>query len=286
MQGRMTVDIKRWVGEQIAGVHSVRSVALNREGYLNVHTWGGSIIHVYFIDEPTKTRAIKRILQENTRVGIGTLFLIEASLIPADGSRGIPDESLIGLHALMRDKLYTYALAEGKPRIGQVHFRGYGRSDDKEVWYGPDIEIKALPCYRHSVKAPSSLRGDWQVATFGSEAFWKNTDYQVGREAFTRQQRASENVFRQHSWTNSAYTNAAGGAPGGVPTGMGPSKLDRDYATLGLPPGASCDEVKSAFRKLARELHPDVSKLPKAEARTKFEALYAAYEAVKKSISC
>jgi hypothetical protein len=104
----MTVDIKRWVGEQIAAIHSVRSVTLNRQGYLDVHTWGGSIIHVYFIDEPTKTRAIKRILQENTRVGIGTLFLIEASLVPADGARGTPDDAGQAVHLFAHGRQATH----------------------------------------------------------------------------------------------------------------------------------------------------------------------------------
>lgn len=39
------------------------------------------------------------------------------------------------------------------------------------------------------------------------------------------------------------------------------------YAVLGLPRGATLDQVKKAFRRLARKYHPDVSKLPDAAAR-------------------
>ena len=39
------------------------------------------------------------------------------------------------------------------------------------------------------------------------------------------------------------------------------------YQTLGVARGASADEVKKAFRKLARKYHPDVSKEADAEAR-------------------
>jgi len=51
------------------------------------------------------------------------------------------------------------------------------------------------------------------------------------------------------------------------------------YATLGLAKGASQDDIKRAYRKLARKYHPDVSKEPDAEAR--FKDVAEAYEALK-----
>lgn len=45
---------------------------------------------------------------------------------------------------------------------------------------------------------------------------------------------------------------------------------ERDYyETLGVPKGANGDEIKSAFRRLARQFHPDVSQEPDAEERFK-----------------
>lgn len=41
------------------------------------------------------------------------------------------------------------------------------------------------------------------------------------------------------------------------------------YQTLGVKRDASLEEIKKAFRKLARKYHPDVSKEPNAEARMK-----------------
>lgn len=41
------------------------------------------------------------------------------------------------------------------------------------------------------------------------------------------------------------------------------------YAALGVPRTADLDQIKKAYRKLARSYHPDVSKAPDAEARFK-----------------
>lgn len=55
------------------------------------------------------------------------------------------------------------------------------------------------------------------------------------------------------------------------------SPLDAMYARLGLPPGASQEDVKKAFRKIARACHPDVAQGdPVKEAR--FKEVREAYE--------
>ncbi|MEZ5565433.1 MAG: DnaJ C-terminal domain-containing protein [Gammaproteobacteria bacterium] len=51
------------------------------------------------------------------------------------------------------------------------------------------------------------------------------------------------------------------------------------YEILGIKPGASPDEIKRAYRKLARKYHPDVSKAGDAEAR--FKEVGEAYAVLK-----
>jgi curved DNA-binding protein len=51
------------------------------------------------------------------------------------------------------------------------------------------------------------------------------------------------------------------------------------YATLGVAKTAKPDDIKKAYRKLARKFHPDVSKEPDAEE--KFKAMAEAYETLK-----
>jgi len=51
------------------------------------------------------------------------------------------------------------------------------------------------------------------------------------------------------------------------------------YALLGVSRGAKADEIKRAYRRLARKYHPDVSKEPEAEER--FKEVQEAYEVLK-----
>jgi molecular chaperone DnaJ len=59
---------------------------------------------------------------------------------------------------------------------------------------------------------------------------------------------------------------------------------ERDYyEVLGVPRDAGQDEIKKAFRRLAREVHPDVSDAP--DAKERFAELAEAYEVLSKSES-
>lgn len=58
-----------------------------------------------------------------------------------------------------------------------------------------------------------------------------------------------------------------------------PVKFRDYYQTLGVPRTASAEEIQRAHRKLARELHPDMNKEPRAAER--FQQAQEAYEVLK-----
>lgn len=272
----MNSQIIRWFCDRFVAIDSVRSARIAPENVVVVHTWSGVVIHAHLLDEPPKARTLKRIVQENTRVGIGTLFVIDGALVPDDGARQVIDEGLLALHALLKDKLYTYRLQDGEPKVGQVHLKPFGR-EEHEVWYGPDVDVRHLPSLRVWVSAPQSIKGTWLIASFGSEAFWKQTDYTVGRDAFRREQ--NQRTGKYYTWSNPGWTDRGGG----YTTRAEPpeTQLERSFKALGLTPEAGSDEVKAAFRRLAREVHPDVSELPKDEAEARFKVIYDAYTFIK-----
>lgn len=53
--------------------------------------------------------------------------------------------------------------------------------------------------------------------------------------------------------------------------------MNNPYETLGVPPTASADEIRKAYRKLAKQHHPDLNP-GKAEAERRFKDVTAAYD--------
>ncbi len=284
--GEMKDIVRNWLVKKIGQIDSVRGSAVNRQGFIVAVTWSGTIVHIYLLDEIVKPRALKKIIQDNTRVGVGSMFIIDARLAPQDGIKTDPGETLLALHMLFKDRLYTCRIDEsGQPTIGQVHFKSFGRANEYEVWYGPDVDISHLPSYRAWIRHPNSMKGDWLMANFGSDSFWKQPDYSAGREAFRQRVRNTQ----RYSWSKTTNGSGRLDSEDAPPQNNGASprvharnpKLERSYAELGLTGVATNEEVRSAFRNLARTLHPDVSQLPKDEAERKFKAVSEAYTFIK-----
>lgn len=284
----MIEDVKRWLARSLMNINSVRYCHVRREDTrdperdpsLIAHTWGGLTIHVTLMWSLPKPRVLKRLVSDATRAGIGTLILLDAALLPGDGERLIPDDSLVMLHALFKDRIYTYRVDDDGAHVGQVHFRSFGRSE-VEIWYGPDVTLANLPSYRMWVKSPAAIKGDWLIAYFGTEAFWKSADASVVRERFRREYRRQNSATWQYVWNGAASWGSEHAEQEIPPPPRPQTKLDKSLELLGVTADAAEHDVKTAFRQLARELHPDVSRLPKDEAEARFKEINEAYTYIK-----
>src|SRR5688500_15713177 len=117
----MSAVVKKWLAEHISRIDSVQKCVLGPEADIVVHSWRGIRIHVTLVDQPIKTRNLKRMVQEATRLGIGSLFVVDARLLPPDSARIVPDEWLLAIHALTDDKIYAYRVDASGPHIFQTH---------------------------------------------------------------------------------------------------------------------------------------------------------------------
>ncbi|MEL6407888.1 MAG: DnaJ domain-containing protein [Chloroflexota bacterium] len=62
---------------------------------------------------------------------------------------------------------------------------------------------------------------------------------------------------------------------------MRDDRLEKYYKLLGVQRDSSEKEIKQAFRKMALQVHPDVSALPRHEANARIKELNEAYNYIK-----
>ncbi|MFW5709183.1 MAG: J domain-containing protein [Chloroflexota bacterium] len=277
-----------WLKYNFDKVLNVQTSSLNSPASdLAIYCWSGVKIHVHLIDQPTSPRAIKRILQEDTQVGISSMFLVDVQILPEDGARTNPTDWMTALHTLNSNRIYAYRVIDNQPEIIQVHLEDIpGKSSEQKVWYGPAIGFDDLRYLRKSTKL-RSIKGDWLIADFGTMAFWKNTDYRADR---ARRERANstDHTFWQtwsayQTWGGPYETDESNGSARRHATSQTPmgDYLTNCYKMLGVEQSATREEVKRAYRKRALAYHPDTSELPSDEAAAKFKALNAAYDFIK-----
>jgi hypothetical protein len=236
-----------------------------RDVDLFVHLWSGVVIHIHLIDEPLKANKARRIIENGTSSGIPVLFILDSALLPKPGGRTDADKWFLPFQALTHEHLYSYRVEDGTVSIFPVQFKAVTRLE-VETSYGQPVTIMQIRHFRHTVKNPA-LKGYWLLADLESDIAAESSPFQ----------RASFNTFQSPN-------GATREMPRMPETGYPPppkTRLDISYELLGVKRDATREQVKAAFRKLAFEVHPDVSELPKPEAEARFKLLSEAYEYIK-----
>jgi hypothetical protein len=222
-----------------------------------VETWMGGRLYIYLLDKVPKVRDLKATLRENSRCGIGTLFLVDEALLPRQGETVKIEDWHQALYLLNETWIYSYALDNKEMAIHQVHFSPTPYADHFRVWYLNDFTIEA--CVVRSRSLDEGIRGHWYVGDLASSQYKRRINYERQNQRFhynTRQTR-----------------EAAAKLPN--------EQLIAYYQMLGLGHDASEKDVKKAFRQMALKVHPDVSALPRAESERRIKELNEAYEFIK-----
>ncbi len=270
----VTATTRKWLREQLIPLVNVQRVSLSsasavgdpvRDVDLTVYTWAGVIIQVHLIEEQIKAAKVRRILENATGVGMATLFILDAGLLPRIGERVEGEKWYMIFQQLGNDRFYTYRLGKNGSEIRPGQFVPASRHEF-EMQLGPIIPIQQIRYLRQTVK-PSPVKGYWLMADFETERSARNPAFRSPNTAST--QRPASNKT-QH-----------GGGPQPNPTLAPKTRLDLSYELLDIPRGATREEVKAAFRKKAFTVHPDVSELPKEEAEALFKKISEAYEYIR-----
>ncbi len=292
----MVIALKDWIKRQLDSLISVQiTLPHNDHADLVIQSWNGYKIYIHLLNQIPKTRNIRKNLHEASEIGVGTLFLVDSGIIPADGNRAKIDEWAHALHNLTGERLYATRTVKGVPEVFQVHLEPHNNGEHM-AWHGPLVEFNKLRFFKTTLREPRPAKGDWFVADFGGGSFWRNTDYRsfrAKRDAeIPRQRQTHWQTWEAYGQTwagmadeNSRQRQNGNGANGAYqspsPTSAITDYLEVCFKLLGLETTANKDTVKAAFRKLAIVYHPDTSELPDEEATKKFHALNKAYDYIK-----
>lgn len=221
-----------------------------------VETWMNSRLFVYLFDSAPKPRLIKSILKQNTNASIGSLFLIEASLLPADGYCGRLREWQDDLRVMNRGAVYAFVSVENEVRVIQVNIDETTQRNEFIVWHTLDFPFNAVSVRRREYQ--TNIRGSWHIGDIASANFNRRISEERARQRFHYRSKQSRPLE-----TDSAEAISAA------------------YLALEIEVGAGQEAVKEAFRNLARRYHPDVSEHEKDEAERRFKEVMSAYDRIK-----
>jgi hypothetical protein len=227
----------------------------NHTADLVVHTWMGSSLHVYLLDTVPKVRDLRGILKENSRNGIGTLFMVNSTLLPEPARQFTIVEWQEALKSLNEGAIYAYA---PDCKIHQVHFNPTPLAEQFQTWHFPNFAIEHVSVRKRTI-ADGGLKGEWYLGDIASPAFKRRINY--------------ERVNQRFHYTTREAPRSVASTPS--------DQLSKAYAMLNLDRNASEKEVKTAFRRLAMNVHPDVSSLPRSEAERRIKELIQAYDLIK-----
>jgi hypothetical protein len=192
--------------------------------------------------------------------------MLNNALLPSSGARTDVDRWFLPFPSLTNDHLYAYRLQEnGVVVILPVQFKPITRLE-VETGYGQPFLIQQLRYFKHTINN-NTFKGYWLLADLDG----KPADG-------TAYQRNYYNAFQPPQGT--AHEMPRNGENNNFNAPI-KTRLELAYDMLGVKRDANREEVRAAFRKLAFEVHPDVSDLPKNEAEMRFKLLTEAYEYIK-----
>lgn len=268
--------VARWVRAHFAVVADVNrattepdaSVIYNHhQADVVVSTWMGARLYIHLIDQLPKVRDLKAILRTNSRCSIGTLFLVDKSLLPANDAPLKMQDWWEGLTALNETFFYVYSMRDDQLIITQAHFLQTNTRDEVRLWYLPEFNIEKVTVRRRTVPN-GTVKGTWHVADIASPNYKRRMNDERAQQRFHYRTKYTQDIpprNGRHQVANNTHDR----------------RLQQYYKLIGVEITATEKEIKTAFRQMALKVHPDVSALPRQEATERIKRLNEAYEYIK-----
>lgn len=271
----------------------------------------GKLIAIYVINRAIRLADIRERYEENTAQGLHTLYVVDRRMLPEANESIDPPYWMSALHTLMHGRIYTYSYDNREVQIRPLHLDWKWGGQPRTVEYGDRIDVTSL---RADMVTPATkyIDGRFASATFGEGAFWKKRapgeedthfDYSWRNWSFsnTNKRRSSteeaprwgntwedferhyDEVEDESTWDWDWSANESAQRERVHPNAAAADIAERHYAMLGVSTSATIEEVKVAYRRKAREYHPDLHpQEDKATFTAKMVDINAAFEAILK----
>ncbi|MBW4435958.1 MAG: J domain-containing protein [Pleurocapsa minor GSE-CHR-MK-17-07R] len=269
---------------------------------------GGRRVAIYVVNRAIRVPEISAQIERNTRQHIGTLYILDGRMMPGDEQDIVPAPWMSTLHALAHGRLYGYWCSGSHTTIRPVHLHWRWGGSEYGVSYGDAVDVAKLNVETSSYTS-KLLTGRYAAGFFGEGQFWKQTspmqeaEYQnnwrnwsFGGRRRTQSQTDYETPASSNPWEEFERHYGDMGAKEqqqyrqgyhsqqqsrGAPRRV-QSLLLKHYATLGLGKEASPDEVRRAYKRMARENHPDMHPNEKEKYTRRMADINAAFDALSK----
>jgi hypothetical protein len=265
--------IALWLRDTFAGITDVRRASTepdsslifqNHKADIVVSTWMGARLYIYILRKPPKVRDLKTILRDNSRTGIGSLFVINLRELPKHDDIVRLSDWQEALMLLNDDFIYAYSITDGQISLTQVHFEQSTAKDEYRVWYLRNFSAENVSVRKQDIQG--NIKGSWHLGDIASPAYKRRMNYERVNQRYHYRTKYTQDI--PHSTNNGQPRKRT-------------DQLAQYYALLGVDKDATEQEIKAAFRRIALQVHPDVSALPRQEAHRRIKELNEAYDFIK-----
>jgi DnaJ domain len=213
----------------------------------------GESVIIHLIERLMPINDIKATLDENNAAFRHTVFILWGDmLLPPENRLYQPDDWMEALFTLYDGLIYGYDSFGPYASVFPVYFEKQPQSYQRFIRYGEAINVSRLHCDIVHINLPE-FKGFWRVADF-------------------------EPRRTQEQATNGCHAGQSAGSERQRPLTTERNSMSTYYAVLMIAHDADREVVRAAYRKLAREHHPDLNDSP--DSTSKMQEINEAYERI------